>query len=76
MHQWLLDVFDAFTDRRKSEGNMKGRLDPSLLPGWAYSRALALKISEDARKTARLFFNELNMLADAPPRITLKAQRP
>ena len=64
MHQWLLDVFDVFTDRRKSEGKMKGRLDPSLLPGWAYSRALALKISEDARKTASSFSMK-NMLADA-----------
>ena len=25
-------------------------MDPSVLPGWAYSRALALWMSEDAKK--------------------------
>ncbi|KAK2465838.1 hypothetical protein APHAL10511_001479 [Amanita phalloides] len=52
MHQWLLDVYDLFLSRRRSRSQEKRdiRMDPSLLPGWAYSRALALWILEEARK--------------------------
>lgn len=51
MGQWLLDVFGLFEARRtqrKSEPD--SRMDPSLLPGWTYSRALALWMAEDAKK--------------------------
>jgi len=48
MSSWLVDVFDLFAERRA--GKSDGRLDPSLLPGWMYARALALKVSEDATK--------------------------
>lgn len=51
MHQWLLDTFNVFAERfTKQESNADSRLNPSLLPGWAYARALALKVSEDASK--------------------------
>ncbi|KAF8878008.1 transcriptional repressor TCF25-domain-containing protein [Gymnopilus junonius] len=51
MHEWLLDMYDVFEDRlAKNGGQLQNRLIPSLLPGWAYARALALRISEDARK--------------------------
>ena len=52
MHQWLLDVYDIFLSRRCSRSQEKAdtRMDPSVLPGWAYSRALALWMSEDAKK--------------------------
>lgn len=53
MHEWLLDMYHIFEDRQansKSDGQPNTRLNPSLLPGWAYARALALRISEDARK--------------------------
>ena len=52
MHQWLLDVFDNFTGRQtlSNEKIHNSRLNPSLMPGWVYSRALALRISEDAAK--------------------------
>ncbi|KIM42652.1 hypothetical protein M413DRAFT_444337 [Hebeloma cylindrosporum] len=51
MSSWLVDVFDTFGERRVNNTvKPDARLDPSLLPGWAYSRALALKVSEDATK--------------------------
>lgn len=51
MHEWLLDMYDVFEDRlAKNGGQLQNRLIPSLLPGWAYARALALRISEEARK--------------------------
>lgn len=30
-------------------GMMKGKMDPSVLPGWMYARALALRLGEDAK---------------------------
>ncbi|KAF8812727.1 DUF654-domain-containing protein [Phlegmacium glaucopus] len=51
MHQWLLDIFDVFTERRNNSGyEQDARLDPTILPGWAYARALALRMVEDASK--------------------------
>ncbi|KDR71096.1 hypothetical protein GALMADRAFT_229747 [Galerina marginata CBS 339.88] len=51
MYQWLLDVYEVFAERQaKGDGQTNNRLNPSLLPGWAYARALALRISEDASK--------------------------
>ena len=43
MAQWLIDVYNAFTNR---QGTNDARLDPSLLPGWRYSYALALRVLE------------------------------
>jgi Transcriptional repressor TCF25 len=52
MHQWLLDVFDVFIERRNNLGYEEdSRLDPTILPGWAYARALAFRMAEDASKT-------------------------
>ncbi|KAH9483302.1 Transcription factor 25 [Psilocybe cubensis] len=51
MHQWLLDMFDVFVERQKQNAETENmRANPSLLPGWVYNRALALKIAEDAAK--------------------------
>lgn len=51
MSQWLLDVYDFFAKRHAtSSEKADARLNPSLMPGWAYARALSLKISEDASK--------------------------
>lgn len=51
MTSWLIDVFDLFAERRANNTAISdARLDPSSLPGWAYARALALKVSEDATK--------------------------
>ncbi|KAF8075761.1 transcriptional repressor TCF25-domain-containing protein [Lyophyllum atratum] len=57
MGAWLIEVFDHFAGvrvQREREGVGKGkegeggRMDPSVLPGWMYARALALKMREDA----------------------------
>ena len=63
MHQWLLDVFDVFTERRSYPGyEQDPRLDPTNIPGWAYTRALAFRMVEDASKTRVDLFNlDLNV---------------
>lgn len=51
MSQWLLDVYDLFAKRRENNKETSdARLNPCLLPGWAYARALALKVLEDSSK--------------------------
>ncbi|KAG5645371.1 hypothetical protein DXG03_006324 [Asterophora parasitica] len=50
MGQWLLDLYDHFATQREQRGGiLDKRMDPSLLPGFAYARALALKILEDGK---------------------------
>lgn len=44
MAGWLIDVYDIFDSRR--EVSKDNRLIPTLLPGWAYSHALALRTLE------------------------------
>jgi transcription factor 25 len=62
MHQWLLDVFDVFTERRSNPGyEQDARLDPTILPGWAYARALAFRMLEDARKDEVLAVLDSNL---------------
>jgi hypothetical protein len=50
MTQWLLDLFDLFTERKEKGERHDTRMDPSVLPGWSYARALAFRIGEDAQK--------------------------
>ncbi len=47
MTQWLLDLWDV--QCRFSENAWKGRSHVRALPGWAYARALALFVQEEAR---------------------------
>ena len=50
MGGWLLEMWDLFDgDAFGGEGG-RGRVNVSCLPGWAYSRALALRAQEDAKK--------------------------
>ncbi|KAF9448395.1 DUF654-domain-containing protein [Macrolepiota fuliginosa MF-IS2] len=44
MSQWLVDVYNIFNSHRDSSRDT--RLNPSLLPGWAYGYALALRALE------------------------------
>lgn len=44
MHDWLLDVWEYF---ETNQDGIPGRLTPIVLPGWWYTRALAMKIRED-----------------------------
>jgi hypothetical protein len=54
MQQWLLDIYDIFANRPTTDK----RLNPSVLPGWAYARALAFKLVEDASKEKVQSFGE------------------
>lgn len=44
MHGWILDVWEYFESDKEG---LEGRLTPTVLPGWWYTRALAIKIRED-----------------------------
>lgn len=47
MNQWIIDLYDHFEKRRERQSEKRDNgMDPSLLPGFTYARALALKISE------------------------------
>ncbi|KAH7880601.1 transcriptional repressor TCF25-domain-containing protein [Lentinula edodes] len=50
MSQWLLDVFalfeSNFVEKSSTSPQKSLRVDPSVLPGWAYAKALALKLSD------------------------------
>ncbi|KAG6844434.1 hypothetical protein H0H87_006975 [Tephrocybe sp. NHM501043] len=48
MGEWVLGLFDYFESLR-SRNTWKGRLDPSVFPGMAYARALAMNIIEGGR---------------------------
>ncbi|KAK0205865.1 transcriptional repressor TCF25-domain-containing protein [Desarmillaria ectypa] len=47
MTGWLLEMFEFFKQRRQEKG---ARINPSILPGWMYARALALRVSRDAKQ--------------------------
>ncbi|KAJ6544301.1 transcriptional repressor TCF25-domain-containing protein [Mycena capillaripes] len=49
MGQWLLDMFDLYSTRRSGPQTKDARADPSLLPGWSYARALALRTAEKSK---------------------------
>ena len=44
MHDWILEVWDFF---ETDPDGLASRLTPTALPGWWYTRALAMKIRED-----------------------------
>ncbi|TFK33697.1 transcriptional repressor TCF25-domain-containing protein [Crucibulum laeve] len=54
MGQWLKEVWDTFEAKRKTrdgadakaKAGQHNKMDPSVLPGWAYARALALWMEE------------------------------
>jgi len=52
MYQWLLDLYDTFLDQFSTSA----RLNPSVLPGWAYARALALKLAEDTTEEKASYY--------------------
>jgi len=45
MHDWILDVWEYFETNQDGPAS---RLAPTALPGWWYTKALAVKIREDA----------------------------
>ncbi|KDQ27547.1 hypothetical protein PLEOSDRAFT_1056068 [Pleurotus ostreatus PC15] len=55
MGSWLLEMYDLHALNNSSSSKEKtqqqnGRLNPTVLPGWLYARALALRYDEDSRK--------------------------
>ncbi|KZT67039.1 DUF654-domain-containing protein [Daedalea quercina L-15889] len=64
MGQWLLDVWDFFSKVRDDDG-FRNRLRPTVLPGWAYSRALALYVDEEAKGGVRDHAQSTAALAEA-----------
>lgn len=52
MTQWILDVWDFFSKAGDDDG-FRNRLRPTVLPGWAYARALALYSEEESKKSVR-----------------------
>lgn len=47
MPDWILDVWEYF---EQNQDNLVDRFTPTLLPGWWYTRALAMKIHEDTSR--------------------------
>lgn len=47
MHDWILEVWEYFETNPDA---LASRLTPTVLPGWWYTRALAMKIHEDAMR--------------------------
>ncbi|KAH6899484.1 cytoplasmic protein [Coprinopsis sp. MPI-PUGE-AT-0042] len=72
VHQWVIDIHELFASRRASATSKPdARIDPSLLPGFTYTKALALRslgqmeASTEALKTALQDFpSVLPLLAD------------
>ncbi|KIK76554.1 hypothetical protein PAXRUDRAFT_835310 [Paxillus rubicundulus Ve08.2h10] len=56
MGDWLLDVWEVYQGRASDDS--EGYLDPSVLPGWAYARALLLKTKEKEKKDRGKDFEE------------------
>ncbi|KZS90931.1 DUF654-domain-containing protein [Sistotremastrum niveocremeum HHB9708] len=56
MSGWFLEVYDHFEKKGKEQGNQVDvtRWRPDLLPGWAYSRALAIRAEEKDDSDAAL----------------------
>ncbi|CAK5280023.1 unnamed protein product [Mycena citricolor] len=52
MGQWLLDMFELYATRRKQVQTQDARVDPSLLPGWSYARALAIRTAGKAKDSS------------------------
>ena len=73
---WLLSVWDIFTSWKKQEPEkLVKRMDPTLLPGWNYSRALALHIKEKGEKSKVRVYLLLNKSLLTSCRTTRRARR-
>lgn len=74
MTQWLLDVWDFFS-KSSDDGGFRNRLRPTVLPGWAYARALALFTEEESKKQACVVLcSSVPRKLTLASRITRKAQ--
>lgn len=55
MHDWLLSMWDLHDDMAKSEIDWR-RFNVTVLPGWSYARALAIRAKEKSKKEVKEFF--------------------
>lgn len=55
MHDWLLSMWDLHDDMAKSEIDWH-RFNVTVLPGWSYARALAIRAKEKSKKEVKEFF--------------------
>ncbi|KAH8830028.1 transcriptional repressor TCF25-domain-containing protein [Flagelloscypha sp. PMI_526] len=60
MRKWLLEVYDIFEKRDNKD---RTEMDPSKLPGYNYSRALAVFLDEEGRKAGHEKSSELLKVA-------------
>ncbi|KAI0938885.1 hypothetical protein AcV5_000459 [Taiwanofungus camphoratus] len=49
MGEWLLEIWDLFAEQGFNPDHYKCRMRVTVLPGWAYARALALYAREEAK---------------------------
>lgn len=49
MWNWLLDMWESYDEeaQKSADWEFSHRFNVTALPGWAYSRALALRMKED-----------------------------
>ena len=59
MQQWLLDIWDAQSKFKDDE--WKGRVHVRALPGWAYSRALAMYIKEGSNVSVPAYSDMISL---------------
>ncbi|KAF7354637.1 hypothetical protein MSAN_01377200 [Mycena sanguinolenta] len=75
MGQWLLDMFDLYSTRRSKPQTKDARADPSLLPGWSYSRALALRTAQKSKDPTAGTTALIEAIRDFPSVVPLLADK-
>jgi len=52
MRSWLLEMWESYDEeaQKSMDEDFSRRFNATALPGWAYSRALALRMKEDDEK--------------------------
>ncbi|KAF9034429.1 hypothetical protein BDZ89DRAFT_1130647 [Hymenopellis radicata] len=67
MTDWLLEVFKLFSNWRQDKAYEAARLDPSILPGWMYARALAFKVNSKPEEAAAALVDAVNAFPAVVP---------
>ena len=68
MHDWLLSMWELHDEEAKNDGDVSdawNRFNVTVLPGWSYGRALALRADEDTKKRVRGLTMTSCMIADS-----------
>ncbi|KAJ7705831.1 transcriptional repressor TCF25-domain-containing protein [Mycena olivaceomarginata] len=75
MGQWLLDMLDLYSTRRNRPQTKDARADPSLLPGWSYARALALRTAGKSKDPTAGTAALIEAIRDFPSVVPLLADK-